>query len=125
MPRRRKRWNIVSLLALVALAFFLVPVLRVSNERPPIVRAEQAARRIALSLRLYSDDHDGNLPPSLHALSPDYLSDESRINDFQLMTPSQNIAKLPPQAIILQSITPIRGLIVLVHSDYSTETRNQ
>ena len=109
MQQRYKRWitaaGIVGV-GLSMLVFFLSPVFRVSNQLAPLTKAIQKAKQTALALRLYSEDHNGNLPPSFDALLPDYLLDRGLAANLRLEAPGQNITKLRSNATILTSVLP-------------------
>ncbi len=122
---RRLVWILPGLVALGLALCFAFPVVDIDTISSAITEAAQETKQVGLAAKLYADDHQGHLPPSLDELAPTYLPDRTLLPHVHFSLPRAVLAELPTESIILFRVaTDSRHRetrVVVVHPDMSVE----
>ena len=78
------------------------------------------AKTVGYAIRLYAEDHGGQMPPTLKEIVPTYLEDSKLLENMNLLTPNSRFSELAPSTVILKHSRPERddGYYV-IHADLS------
>ena len=91
----------------------------------PVVIPEKSytsqLRTVGLALKLYADDHQSTLPPSLQEMMPIYFTNQKIIEGVQYVAPGAKLSELSPQAVIARKPYPEDNLVGELHAEMRVE----
>jgi len=119
-------WTLL-VIGLVGFLGIAIPVYTHCGPSGAIATATSNVKQVALGIALYANDHQGHLPKSLEALSPEYIPDKAFLAHSYLTMPNAVLADLPPESIILFQVVyadrPRQTQILIVHPNSSVECK--
>ena len=78
-------------------------------------------RTVGVVLKLYADDHQGTLPPSLEDTMPLYVTNHKIFEGVQYVAPGAKLPELSPQTVIARKPYPEDHLVGELHADMRAE----